>query len=373
MGIIKKTLKKIKNVFEQPQYNTNGNKFAVYNDLKAQEEINLNTLIDKQKQLRSDINSVNSLTNAIRNIADELITDKNIDPYFLLQAQADYFCGTCRFETSNTYLRRQIINIIRAAFLMGIAGMYKDVKLNNLQPVYITSMVYGVDGKLKQCRIIPLNVVLSKMHETRNPIKDEDVKGWRTLNEKECENLAIFQWGTMGYSAWINKWPFVKLQHLMLTIIIIHAFVFNKKWIYKLNNYTSITDEIKLFFDPTNPFIVNVGNMDDLTNRFTNENVGQSGNAADVIDYYNKLIGVYYHLMGRKINNDVKKERNITSEVEASQENYDVVQSDWLNQFEIFIEELKALTGMDVEIIEDEPNNEPITNDEPEEKETEDE
>ena len=103
-----------------------------------------------------------------------------------------------------------------------------------------------------------------------------------------------------------------------------------------------------MFFDPTNPFVVNLGVQEELSNRFASEDIASTKTGTDAIDYYNKLISIYYHLFGRKINNDVKKERNISSEVEASQENYDVVQSDWLNQFAIFIEELKQKSGIDI-------------------------
>lgn len=351
MGVIKK-IKQAINVFKEPQPITNANKYEVYQDLKTQKEIDLNSIRDYMDTTRASIQDINTLTKSIKDVADVLINEKNIQPYFLLQMQANYFCGTCRFETKDTYLKRMIINIIRGAFLMGCSGLYVNKELNILQPVYITSMEWGIDGKLKSCRTLPLNVVLSKMNDTRTMVRDSDLIGFSELNEQQCENLAIFSWGTMGYSAWINIWPFINLQHLMLTICIINSFVFNKKWIYKINNYTSISDEIKLFFDPTNPFIVNLGNTEEINNRFSNEDVATHQTGTDAIDYYNKLMNIYYHLFGRKVNNDFKKERNITTEVESTQENYDVVQSDWLNQFAMFIDDVKRLTGIDINIVE---------------------
>lgn len=349
MGIIKR-FKKVVNSFEEPQPMTNGNKYEVYEDLKKQEQIDLQSINEYLASGKSAIQDVNTLTKAIKDIGDALINEKNIQPYFLLQAQANYFCGTCEFETKDTYVRRMVINVIRCAFLMGCAGIYVNKKLNILEPVYLTNIEYGIDGKLKSAKKLPLNICLMKMNETKSLVRDSDLIGFTTLNEEDCENLAVFYWGTMGYSAWINIWPFINLQHLMLTICIINAFAFNKKWIYKINNFTSIADEIKLFFDPTNPFIVNLGNTEELNNRFSTDDIVGNKTGTDAIDYYNKLVAIYYHLLGRKVNNDVKKERNITSEVEASQENYDVVQSDWLNQFEIFIDELREKSGIEINV-----------------------
>lgn len=344
----KRVITKIKEFFSnEPQPMTNSNKYEVYKDLEKQEQLDLATISEKSKMLRNTTQDLHEMTAAIRAITDELITERNIDPYFLLQAQGDYFCNTCRFQTEDRNIKRMVINVIRGAFLMGCAGIYRNTALNILEPVYITGLEYGIDGMLNKARILPLSACLQKMNETKTNFDDMSLKGYRDITD--CENLAVFSWGTMGYSAWITKWPFVKLQHLFLTIIIINGFVFNKKWIYKINNFTNIRDELELFFNPSNPFLANVGNTEDLANRFMIEEKGNSAGNADVIDYYNKMIGVYYQLMGRRINNDYKKERNVSDEVEASQENYDIVESDWLNQFEMFVATLKEW-GINIDI-----------------------
>lgn len=200
MGIIKR-FKKVVNSFEEPQPMTNGNKYEVYEDLKKQEQIDLQSINEYLTSGKSAIQDVNTLSKAIKDIGDALINEKNIQPYFLLQAQANYFCGTCEFETKDTYLRRMVINVIRCAFLMGCAGIYVNKKLNILEPVYLTNMEYGIDGKLKSAKKLPLNICLMKMNETKSLVRDSDLIGFTTLNEKDCENLAVFYWGTMGYSA----------------------------------------------------------------------------------------------------------------------------------------------------------------------------
>lgn len=344
---------RMKKFFNINAPSTNGNKYEVHKQLEVQKELDLATTEKVNKLLRNDVADVEQMSLAIRRIGDELVAEKNLDPYFLLQAQANYFCNTCKFETDNLALKKMVINVIRGAFMMGCAGIYRNTKMNILEPVYITQMNYGIDGQLKYCKILPLATVITKMNETRNEVLADHLKGYREIKDEDCANIASFSWGTLGLSCWITLWPFIKLQDLMLRIITINGYVFNKKWIYKLNNYTNISKEIELFFNPSNPFIINVGSADDIANRFTTEEGTKTANTDDVIDYYNKMLGVHYHILGRKINNDYKKERNVSEEVKASQENYEIVQSEWLNQFEIFIEELKTW-GLQIECIREE-------------------
>lgn len=338
MGFIKRKIQEIKDTFSKDkQLMNNGNKFDVYTKMEVQEKLDLQSMKDYSNYASDIVN----IDNVIQSIADFIVNEKNIEPYFLLQYQANYFCGTCKFECEDLVQKNNIIQIIRGAFLMGCAGLYKED--NIYQPVSITQLEYDIAGEVNSCKILPLGLSLQKMNEFKASINPDTLKGWRTLNKEQCKNLAIFQWGTMGYSAWINIWPFVKLQHNMLTMIIIHSYVFNKKWIYNLKNIATMKKEIELFFNPANPFIINLGNMGDLPNRFSTEDIAKTSQGQDLLDYYNKTIAAYYHILGRQINLDVKKERNVSNEVEASQENFDIVQSDWLNQFDMFIQKCKEL------------------------------
>lgn len=346
---MKKTFKqRMSEFFSFKAPSTNGNKYEVHKDLQIQEQIDINTLQQLDKAIKSDARDIETMSEAIRRISEQLVKEKNIDEYFLLQSEADYFCNTCMFETKDIQLRKNIINVIRGAFLFGTAGFYKHSKTDLLEPVYINSMDYDITGRLKSCKILPLNVVLSKMNDTKMNFRPDEMLGYRTITD--TENIASFSWGTMGYSCWYKIWPFVKLKSMMLQIIIINGYVFNKKWMYKLNNYSNISKEIELFFNPANPFLVNIGTSEDVANRFSTEEGTKTTNTSDVIDYYNKMMGVYYQILGRRVNSDYKRERNISDEVEASQENYDIIQSDWLNQFAMFIEELKGM-GLKVEIV----------------------
>lgn len=362
MGV-KKTIKKIVDSFipkDKPTPMSGGNSYDTAIALEVQKQLDLQS-IQYGNNVRNLATDINNLKQTLDEISNKFVFSKTINPYILLNYQANYFCGTCKFETSDMNLKRMVLNVIRGAFLFGVAGILKED--NNLIQYYITNMEWGIDGKLKKCKVYELELMINNVNKLqREP--DTNRLAFRELNETQCENLAIFQWGVMGFSAWITIWPFINFQNDLLTMILIQSFIYNKKFIYTTNNFTSIADEMELFFNPTNPFVVNVGATlnKELPNRFTTNDLSNNFDNNDLLDYYNKTIAVYYHIFGRRINNDVKKERNVSNEVQASQENYDIIQSDWLNFFEIFINNLKKISGIDIKVVKESFNNEKENN-----------
>lgn len=319
--------KTIKNEFAEPQALSGGNKYDVYNQLKVQKYIDI-----------MEANSNGSYTlyeNKIKELTKQFITDKTINPYYLLHLQGNYFCGTCKFECDDYDLKHKIINVIRGAFLYGKAGLYYDNVIKKWVPVYIEKMDIDIAGDLTSVTYGSLFNALST--EQAEP----KLQTFTIKNKELLKNMYIFKWGTMSFGAYLYIYPFVKFQKQLLDMSIIQSFSFNKKYIYKVNNLSAIGNEMSLYFDNLNPFMVSLNNNSEVSNRFETIEAGGNSQADSFLDYYNKVIGIYYHIIGRRVNNDEKKERNITSEVEASQENYDIVQSDWLNQFEIFINRVK--------------------------------
>lgn len=358
MGV-KKTIKKIVDTFipkDKPTPMSGGNSYETAVALEVQKQLDLQS-IKYGNNARNLATDISNLKQVLVDISNKFVFSKTINPYILLNYQANYFCGTCKFETSDMVLKRMVLNVIRGAFLFGVAGILKED--NNLIQYYITNMEYGIDGKLKKCKVYELELMINNMNKLQREPNTDNLS-YRELNEKQCENLAVFQWGVMGFSAWITIWPFINFQNDLLTMILIQSFIYNKKFIYTTNNFTSIADEMELFFNPTNPFVVNVGATlnKELPNRFTTDDLASKFDNNDLLEYYNKTIAVYYHIFGRRINNDTKKERNVSTEIEASQENYDIVQSDWLNFFEIFINNLKTISGIDISVIKEEFNEE---------------
>lgn len=335
MGIIRK----IKDNFinpEKPSLISRGNSFEVNTQLELQKEIDLATAAANETTKNLD-----TISTALKTINKKYIANKIITEYVLLDYQAKYFCGTCKFETENWFIKSLIINVIRGSFMFGCAGIY--VNDNIPQPVYIQNIKRNTNGEIVSAEIFELSVMLTKMSELN--FNWEEYKSklmFKTIDKEAAKNLAVFTWGTVGFSAWYTIYPFVKYQHSLLKMIITQTYSFTKRYDYRVKNSIASAKELELFFDEDNPFIITIGEAGDLDNKFRGVEL-PTGLATDLIDFYNKVIGIYYHIYGRRINNDIKKERNIGAEVEASQENYSIIQSDWLNQFEIFIKHLNEL------------------------------
>lgn len=321
----------------KPSLISNGNSYEIHKELEAQTERDLRTTDAGVKTVELQ----GAVESALQDISNRKIKSKLFSEYVLLNYQASYFCGTCKFETENSFIKRLLMLVIRGAFMYGTAGIYKD-SLGNVRPVYITSMDYDITGTLNGAMIYSLDLMITNMNKTQTQIQDKDLT-LQQLNKEECKNLAVFQWGVMGFSAWITIWPFIKLQYGLLQMIITQTYVYLKKLGYRAENKDAILKELELFFDEANPFIVTSNMTRDISNRIVAEGMDVDFKGSDLIEYYEKTIYSFYHLIGRRINNDVKKERNVSNEVDASQENYDIIQSDWLTYFDIFITDLNKL------------------------------
>lgn len=318
---------------------TGGNTYQTQQALRVQQEIDFNTLRERQ-------NAASDVKGVLAEITAELIDDRNFNEWVLLNFQADYFCGTCRFECDDLEMREKIIKVIRGAFLMGSAGLLK--KNGYWIPVYVSSIKEGPDGTISKAQYYELEVALSYLNTLQTLKHDYN---FTFANLRNDEELIVFKWGIAALPAFLTIWPFVKFQHSLLKQLISLSFTYNKKMFYTINNKSISKEELKLMFDPANPFIINFGNLDEMRNRFSSEDLANTSMNKDMVEYYNQVVNAYYHIYGRRVNNDIKKERNISSEVEASQENYDVVQSNWLNMFEIFCEKITKASGIQVKFL----------------------
>lgn len=312
--------------FDREQKITGGNSFEIEQELKAQDYINIHTIPERMKIIQNEYDKVKN------QIEKDLVNRYSIQPYYLLQLQANYFCGTCKYECEDYKFVETMQQVIRCAFLYGQAGIYFDKGF--YFPIWISRVKRDITGKIIEIEYGHIWDALEQQDGDTNSLTI------LTAKKKECDNIVIFKWGTLGLSAWIIVWPFVLFQAMLLKMTIIQSLFYNKKLIYKVSQQNRVGDEVRKFFDPLNIFIWVLAE-DNLSNKFEffEQSISQKG--IEFLEYYKEVVAIYYHLFGRRLNNDVKKERNITSEVQASQENYEIVQSDWLIQFKNFIEALQ--------------------------------
>lgn len=305
--------------------NSTGNTFEFLKAIEAANQATFNSTGQYLEQLNADTSLDLSL--------DSFLSQRSLQDWFLLQIQANYYCNSINFKVSNPLYWLEIKKVIRAAFIYGKAGMYYDDFYKKWFPV----LVFDSDQKYK----------LYKIRKVEEELKLNELK-YDYLNIKyEDANLVIFHWGDNDQSALIYHYPFIRLQNQLLKQISISSLVLSKKLLYKTNGPNPSLLELKNWLNPFK-FILNVFNTTLSQSKDKNgggkfewvENQGIS-NVKNEIEFYNELIKIWYGLYGRRVNDDFKKERNISNEVDASQENYDILQSNYIDCFKIFITTLK--------------------------------
>lgn len=311
-----------------------GNSYDVYQALEAQKKVDLSNVDGS-----SSNNVIANVNSSISNLTSKIVEENLINEYFLLQLHANYFCGTIEYECDNPTFKSAIQKLIRIAFIYGKACLYLKSE-NEIGAMYVSNIKSDAFGNIEE-------IVLGNGDDslTKKALeKGDDYKGYHLITftkEEDIKNCFIFNWGTKGLSAWITIWPFVKQQHMLMKMLNIQAFSYNKKFVYKVGNPNVVSTELDMFMDPTNPFFTLIATDDDTSNRFDSIELKSSSNARDFIAFYREYCDIWYQIIGKQSNVDFKKERNVSNEVDASQKAILTIQYDYLIQFEIFIANLK--------------------------------
>lgn len=314
----------------KPSPISGGNLFDVAIDLEMQEQKNLQSVVSQPTS-----SQLKPIYAKMREINKKHIEDRTLTAYMLLQLHSNYFSNTCKFETQDTKLWKSILQVTKGAFLYGKAGIYYDTKAKDYMTVAIANIDVDPFGTMEGATVIPLN----KCIDSKNGKLDE----YKTieLNKEQCENLFVFYWGTGAFSAW---WMFYRVclqQEEALKRMCAVWPSYNMKYTYIVNDLNMTTEEMEAYWDPLNTFQIALEESN-FSNRFDTMSEPASTNNQDFIDFYRKAMAEYYSMFGIKVNKDFKKERNVTNEVEASQDAMDTVQEEWLQYFQVFLKELSS-------------------------------
>lgn len=289
----------------------------------------------------SGVNNSN-IVDTLQNLTNNLWTNLTVNEWTLLKLNSDYFLNMIKFKANNTYLFRTIQNVIKCAYIYGVGAVYiksilgSDPKFRVVVPMNIKTNIYGEIEKLE---IINFNeTILNNGYTTPELLKPTETI---TLQE-DINNIIIFKWGTNAIDSFQRILPFVKYQSELLNMIVTASYGFIKK--YDLI-YNGKEEEIKglltLFFNSKNPFNIRYSNID-ISSKITPLQVPHQDTnnyVSALLDFYKQSTGIMYGLNGRRSNQDNKRERNVTSEVEASQAQFDNLEYNILNEFEIFTNE----------------------------------
>lgn len=317
--------------FKEVQPLSGGNSFDLHMKLQMQKDINNST----------GAWALSGTSKNITNKVKKYINDTVPQWWIMLKEQANYFCNQFQWRVDDTTTKIVIINTIRCAFYNGIAGVYYNDISNKLEAVALSNVEYDASGVPKSAQYTLANVYLDgTMHGST---KMQEFEGQHSIPPSKIKNLAVFKWGTEAISAWLRILPYVKLQHMLQTMMTTQSFAFLKKFEYVCNDPSAAKEEMEEFFNPESPFIIRSGFNNDTLNRFNQLEVGNGGTVLQMVEYYKEIMGIIYTQIGRRLNVDTKKERNVSNEVDASQENFDIVFKDTNAQFNIFIENLNEI------------------------------
>lgn len=301
-----------------------GNSYDVYVDLQNQTKIDRATLPENSKAL-------SSINGEISSITKKIIDDKVIQEFFLLNLHANYFCNTIKYKCEDPKMLSKIQKLIRCAYFYGKACIYAKSP-TEIGVFHIVKMETDSYDNITYLEIGDADLALD------SKLSDPEIKNTITIPDDEIEHVHIFNWGTKALSAWITTYPFVKSQHMMLQMLNIQSFSYNKKFVYKVGNKLSTLEEMSMFFDPLNIFAV-VLSDEEIGNSFHTftEEGRVTGSARDFVAFFKEYSDIWYQLLGKSSNVDFKKERNVSTEVEASQGSIETIQREWLVQFDIFV------------------------------------
>lgn len=153
------------------------------------------------------------------------------------------------------------------------------------------------------------------------------------------EKLVVFRWGSTALPGFIWWYQFSSEQNFMWKAVFSESMWINKK--LQIDYNLELTDQnkfmLKSVMDPSSPFFFH-NNIETLSEIKQLELPPLTTVGFDMIDRHRQM---YYQMFGRRINENYKKEKNITDDIQFSMSNYNIIENDWLRELKIGAIKLK--------------------------------
>lgn len=312
------------NIFSQKPPITGGNFYSSQEALEAKEKI---------------IKAFSSSKSLNDSFKDNLKSSEfTYNLYWLLQFQADYFSSLIPFRFNSKQITETLYKVIRGCAIYGKSALFNSI--NGLVGLYINNIEYDIEGKIKYALCAPIDYIFSQKTIEPKNIRYSRFEG-NILNDFYVLNYSSSGWG--GLIRWM---PFLKQLENLLKMLYTHSYSYLKFLLYDVKDPTFINKEMELFFNVESPFLVNIGDDTLIKNKFKEFNFSNT-NKTDFFDYLEKFLNTYYSMIGRRFNVDFKKERNISDEVEASQDNFDILQNEFKQYIKLMLDWVSLKLGVD--------------------------
>lgn len=309
-----------------------------------------------QKEFKARMNNMLNQVNLSNDNLDSIVYDE----YFLMLFQKNYFVNLFDIKTDDIEFRRCWNLAVETAFWYGdFAIINKGVsgveEGEYLVPVYVASKTHtplgGIEKDFKYqyaSNIIPL------MSDSKMWGEKPDSKVIANLMVNK-DDFVYGKWNTQGYGAWVWMYKFIRLQKELMYLAHGSAYLQKEILFYKVNNTDTVKDEIAMLYNPKMNIVPTMGiSWDDensaLENRWLSDKLSHDSTMT-INDVYDWTINKYYELFGRKYNIDSKRERNVTNEVEASQEQFAILINETKKYMEIALKECEEKFGKKGELL----------------------
>lgn len=279
----------------------------------------------------------------------------NYNFYQILNFEADYWTGKYVINSPDYYLNSIVMQTIRNAFFNGIGGFMMDIATREYKAITIKNL------KMKYNLISDFEYTEDTTNESQI-LNNPNIK-WKKATKEQLQTTAICRWGLgwRGQGAWVWLNPYVKTLESAYKQIYSYIKLSMKKIVYNVQNPSVAKTELEIFND-ISPFIVNVQPdfMDGevLKNKFEEWGLDPKDNLM-IFKLIEETQKTYGYLLGRNTNVDGKLsgERNLTSEIQVSQNNLDQIQRTTDQFINDFIKQVEEITGVDIQQLDKEIDN----------------
>ena len=329
-------LDKIKQIFKKPKSDiiplTGGSIFSDMNTLINSENIMLNSL---KNQLANNINN-----------------DLYYQYWQILDFHCDFFINQFQLKNINDMeLLNDILLCFKMVFYNGNGLIFVD-KNQHRQVFYIIKKNYDVHHELKSIEVGYAQDFINFRHNIEDIKKNNNTVLLTKTDLAKCAYIDGFK------PYWIKWLPFCKLQTELLKIINNLQYFLNKKILINVNDPNVFKEEIQLYFDNNNPFLINIEGDNLNGNKFVPKGLITNSNEVEpVLNYYVKTISFYYELLGRRIEDaSLNKANIIKNQVNASQKAFDILNNNEYLAKKIFIDKLNSLINTNIQILDFDTN-----------------
>lgn len=304
---------------------SNGNWSAVNEILKAQAE--------KAKLTWSNVDAeLNDVDKEILTYTDSTVPQK----YFIYWQYCNYFTNIFKYETNSSYMNSQIKKMLSIGFFNGKAGLYYNEVTQRWQAVAVNRIhttPYGIVRGYDISLTYNFNIT-----DATNDGRTSDIY----MKYVPAKKLVYYQMKQHGFSCWVWLRELVEIQERMLKQITVCNLIDNKIIGIGVENKTDLIGMLKNYLNPLKWF-VKYRDSNSLTRdiKFLNQDNNNNDISLKYLEIYRQTMGIYKDMHGIRNNLDFKKERNLTGEINATQQWFDILENELTDQFVLFVERLR--------------------------------